>query len=182
MTFRRTDNPARGVLVLDAPHRVLPRPASWRGNAPVSPKHATVVMLESTKSSRAVTTLVLLAASTRAGIVAPDLLRGDGLPRNRAPGRCSLYTLGCRFRLCQLDVIDVSNSVPFHRVDGVSEHFEPLPLILREGVALAHSTKPDAGTEVVHLGEMLPPLVVDDGEHHLLAPDRQGAPRRQRSR
>jgi len=48
LTFQRTDDPARGVLVLDAPHRVANVVASWRGDAPVSPKHATTFTLEST--------------------------------------------------------------------------------------------------------------------------------------
>ena len=48
LTFQRTENAARGVLVLDAPHRVANVAASWRGDAPVSPKHATVLTLEST--------------------------------------------------------------------------------------------------------------------------------------
>jgi hypothetical protein len=49
LTFQRTENAARGVLVLDAPHRVANVAASWRGDAPVSPKHATVLTLESTR-------------------------------------------------------------------------------------------------------------------------------------
>jgi len=48
MTFQRTDDAARGVLVLDAPHRVANVAASWRDDAPASPKHTTVLTLEST--------------------------------------------------------------------------------------------------------------------------------------
>ena len=48
MTFQRTDDVTRGVLVLDAPLRVANVAASWRGDAPVSRKHATVLTLEST--------------------------------------------------------------------------------------------------------------------------------------
>ncbi len=52
MTFQRTGDAARGVLVLDAPLRVRLRPASWRGDAPVSPKRATLLTLESTSQIR----------------------------------------------------------------------------------------------------------------------------------
>ena len=48
LTFQRTDDAARGVLVLDAPLRVANVAVSWRGDAPDSPKHATVLTLEST--------------------------------------------------------------------------------------------------------------------------------------
>ncbi len=50
MTFQRTDDATRGVLVLDAPLRVRLRSASWRDDASVSRKHATVLTLESTQS------------------------------------------------------------------------------------------------------------------------------------
>jgi hypothetical protein len=52
LTFQRTDGAARGVLVLDAPLRVRLRSASLRVDAPVSPKHATLLTLESTSQIR----------------------------------------------------------------------------------------------------------------------------------
>ena len=48
LTFHRTEDATRRVLVLDAPLRVGNVAASWRGDAPVSLKHATVLTLENT--------------------------------------------------------------------------------------------------------------------------------------
>ena len=37
-----------------------------------------------------------------------------------------------------------------------------LPLVLGERVALAHGPQPDPCTEVVHVRQVIPPLVIDD--------------------
>jgi hypothetical protein len=47
------------------------------------------------------------------------------------------------------------------------EHLEALTLPLDERVLLAHGPQVDALLQVVHLVEVLAPLLVDDLEHHL---------------
>ncbi len=62
-------------------------------------------------------------------------------------------------------MIEVADRIALHRLDQVGEHLERLALILRQRIALAHRPQADARPEIVHLGEVLPPLVVDDREH-----------------
>ena len=46
-----------------------------------------------------------------------------------------------------------------HRGHEVLEEVEPLALVLDERVTLPHGSKADPGSQVVHLGEVLPPAV-----------------------
>ncbi len=59
-------------------------------------------------------------------------------------------------------MVQVPKAVGLHRVDEAGEEVVALALVFDERVLLAHRPQADAGAEVVHLGEVLPPLVVDD--------------------
>src|SRR4051794_33082529 len=74
---------------------------------------------------------------------------------------------------------DVADEVVLHGAHHGLEHVEALPLPLDQRVLLAHGPEVDALLEVVHLVEVLAPLLVDDGQHdpaldlpEVLRPDR----------
>src|SRR5919112_1602244 len=115
-----------------------------------------------------VTLLVLLAAATRTGLIAPDLARG--LARAlRTLVRLFAAAVGelLHLLLAQLDVlhaVDVGDVVrlqaPFHLLEDI----ESLPLVFDQRVALGETTPADTLAQVVHLVEMLPPAGVDHRE------------------
>src|SRR5690606_5806280 len=109
--------------------------------------------------------LVLLAGAAGARVVSADLVaRLDGLLRGTARRGGGFDALRLAGGLGHLDVEEVADGVPLDGVDHLREHVVALALELGERVALAHGAQTDAGPQVVHLGEVLPPLVVDDGE------------------
>ncbi len=59
----------------------------------------------------------------------------------------------------------VTNRVLLDAGHHVGEHVVPLTLVLDQGIALTHGPQADTRSQVVHLGQMLSPLGVDDGKH-----------------
>jgi len=64
-------------------------------------------------------------------------------------------------------VEDVAEIVIVDGVEQLAEHREALSLPRDERILLAHGTQVDALAQVVHLGEVVTPALVDDLEHHL---------------
>ena len=64
-----------------------------------------------------------------------------------------------------LYVEHVPDRIGLRSVNEFLEKAETLPLILDQRVALTHGTQTDTGSQVIHLSEMLAPLVVDHREH-----------------
>src|SRR6266540_4906429 len=119
--------------------------------------------------------LVLLARTARAGGVARDLVpdgRGTGGsgagrtlitmrqldPLRPRPGRLVLTH--------QFDPVDVPDELLLDGRLHLLEHVEGLALVLHQGITLPVGPEPDALLEVVHLVQVLAPLVVDDREQH----------------
>ncbi len=78
-----------------------------------------------------------------------------------------------------LEVRDVPDEVVLHARHHRREHVEALTLPLGQRVLLSHRAQVDALAEVVHLVEVLAPVLVDHREHHAaldlaerVAPDR----------
>jgi hypothetical protein len=114
----------------------------------------------------AVTALVLLPAATGTRIVPPNV----------APGNCLLrlsdrsWDIGAPhgwsgFR--RLDMEKMLDRVSLDGIDQLAEKHEPLPLILDQRIALAHRPETNPRPEVVHLGKVFPPLIVDNVEGDL---------------
>src|SRR5438067_4993181 len=126
--------------------------------------------------------LVLLAAATPAGVVAPQLVGPDGCgialaaigtPRGRgrdpgltAPCRRQRGRRGRRRRILdQLHPKDGGRDVELDAVEQFLERLEGLVLVLDQRVLLSEGAQPDALLEVLHLGQVADPLRVDGLEH-----------------
>ena len=100
--------------------------------------------------------------------------RGGGPQRGRALHGSSARSTGCsawtaRRRVGHghdLEVRDVLDEVVLDQAHHRLEHVEALALPLGERVLLAHRAEVDALAEVVHLVEVLAPVLVDHREHH----------------
>ena len=95
----------------------------------------------------------------------PDLVR-DRLLGRGGTDRAGLHSLRLGLGLGQLDMEEITNGIPLHRVHHLGEHVVSLTLILGERVSLSHCPQTYPGTQVVHVGQMLTPLVVDHRKHH----------------
>src|SRR5438132_3773753 len=98
----------------------------------------------------------------RGGGVGTRGRRGRGCHRRRLSGRCR------RLLRLQLHVHEHAHDVALDVRGELLEGFERLALVLEQRVLLAVADQPDALTQVVHLGEVGAPLLVDDLEHHPL--------------
>src|SRR6266571_1313905 len=132
----------------------------------------------------AVALLVLAPGTARARRVAPDLVAaGLGRHAGLVPlAVAHLHALGTRpGRLVladQLHPVDVADELLGDAILHLPEHGVRLALVLHQRVALAVGPEVDAFLQVVHLVQVLPPLVVDDREQdhplqlpHGLRPD-----------
>src|SRR5918995_326383 len=114
------------------------------------------------------TLLVLLAAATRTGLVAPDLARG--LARAlRTLVRLFAAAVGelLHLLLAQLDVlhtVDVGDVVRLQAPLHLLEDVEALPLVFDQRVALGETPPADSLPQVVHLVEALVGVLEDHRE------------------
>ncbi len=72
-----------------------------------------------------------------------------------------------RLLLYRLDVEDVAQVVVVDDLDELTEHVESLGLPRVEGIGLDRPSQVDAVLQVVHLGQVVTPALVDDLQHHV---------------